>query len=70
MTVASPCISLCRMDAESGLCEGCFRSLDEIARWGSRSDAEKRDILARVSERRVAMGAEAASQPAAGGEHE
>ena len=30
----SPCISVCRMDAVSGLCEGCFRTLDEIAAWG------------------------------------
>lgn len=70
MTVASPCISLCRMNAESGLCEGCFRSLDEIARWSSRSDAEKRDILARVSERRVAVGGDAAVAPVARGVHE
>jgi predicted Fe-S protein YdhL (DUF1289 family) len=70
MTVASPCISLCRMNAESGLCEGCFRSLDEIARWGSRSDAEKRDILARVSERRSALKPGAASTPVAGGVNE
>jgi predicted Fe-S protein YdhL (DUF1289 family) len=42
--VPSPCISVCRMDADSGLCEGCFRTLDEIAAWGMASDAEKRVI--------------------------
>ena len=31
--VPSPCISVCRMDAASGLCEGCLRTLDEIAAW-------------------------------------
>jgi predicted Fe-S protein YdhL (DUF1289 family) len=40
----SPCISVCRMDADSGVCEGCFRTLDEIAAWGMASDAEKRVI--------------------------
>ena len=32
--VPSPCISVCRMDAVTGWCEGCFRTLDEIAGWG------------------------------------
>jgi predicted Fe-S protein YdhL (DUF1289 family) len=39
--VPSPCISVCRMDAATGICEGCYRTLDEIARWGSASEEEK-----------------------------
>ena len=31
--VASPCVSICRMDLVKPLCEGCFRTLDEIAAW-------------------------------------
>jgi predicted Fe-S protein YdhL (DUF1289 family) len=42
--VPSPCISVCRMDAASGLCEGCFRTLEEIAGWGRASDEEKRAV--------------------------
>jgi predicted Fe-S protein YdhL (DUF1289 family) len=42
--VPSPCISVCRMNADSGLCEGCFRSLDEIAAWGMQGDAERRAV--------------------------
>lgn len=34
----SPCISVCRIDPASGLCEGCLRTLDEIARWGSMNE--------------------------------
>jgi len=30
--VASPCVDICRLDAE-GLCVGCRRTLDEIAEW-------------------------------------
>ena len=37
----SPCISVCRMHAASGWCEGCRRTLDEIARWSTMSEAEK-----------------------------
>ncbi|TBR39023.1 DUF1289 domain-containing protein [Dyella terrae] len=38
--ILSPCIGICRLD-ERGLCEGCFRTGDEIARWRSMSDAER-----------------------------
>jgi len=31
--VASPCINVCRMSQETALCEGCLRTLDEIAAW-------------------------------------
>lgn len=40
--VPSPCVSVCRMDTGSGLCEGCFRTLDEIRDWGRSGDAAKR----------------------------
>lgn len=53
MSVASPCIDVCRMDADSGLCVGCLRTLDEIAGWGGASDDEKLDILARIEKRRA-----------------
>ena len=52
MTVASPCINVCRLDRRTGWCEGCGRSMDEISRWPHASDAERRAILARVKARR------------------
>ena len=51
-TVASPCISVCEIDARSGLCSGCLRSLDEIAAWSTLDDAGKREVLEAVGERR------------------
>lgn len=51
--VASPCINLCRMDETSGLCRGCFRTLDEIAGWSRADDDTKRAILAAVDKRRA-----------------
>lgn len=50
--VPSPCISVCRMDAVTGFCEGCFRTLDEIAGWGMLRDADKRAAW-RVLEQRA-----------------
>lgn len=52
--VASPCISLCRMHAGTGWCEGCLRTIDEIAAWGRLDDDGRRAVLLRLSPRRVA----------------
>lgn len=63
-TVRSPCTSVCRIDARSGWCEGCMRTIDEIARWGTMGDAQRLDVWARLSERRAQF---TASGPAQGG---
>ena len=49
--VPSPCISVCRIDAVSQLCEGCFRTLLEIAGWSRMDDAGKCAVWARIEER-------------------
>jgi predicted Fe-S protein YdhL (DUF1289 family) len=49
--VSSPCIKICTMDAASRLCVGCGRSLEEIARWGSMSEAERLEIMRALPER-------------------
>jgi hypothetical protein len=49
--VPSPCISVCRMDAQTGWCEGCFRTLDEIAAWGLAPEAERRRVWLQLVER-------------------
>jgi len=50
--VPSPCINVCRMNAASGLCEGCQRTLAEIGAWASMGEAEKRDVWRRLEQRR------------------
>jgi len=50
--IESPCTKVCTMDAASGLCVGCGRTLDEIARWASMSNAEGRAVMRLLSERR------------------
>jgi len=50
--VPSPCISVCRMDPRTGLCEGCCRTLDEIAAWAAMSDSEKRVVWGQLERRR------------------
>lgn len=50
----SPCTNICKMDASSGLCQGCFRSLDEITAWSRLDDPARIHILADVARRRLA----------------
>ncbi len=50
--VATPCTNVCRIDAGSGWCEGCLRTLDEIARWSSMDDAQKRAVWRALEIRR------------------
>lgn len=49
---ASPCIGTCRIDPASGLCEGCLRTLDEIAAWSRMGDAARRDLMEKLPQRR------------------
>ncbi len=55
--VPSPCISVCRMDSHSGWCEGCLRTIDEIAAWSAMSDAQKRIVWELLPQRREAFDA-------------
>ena len=47
LPILSPCIGICHLGAD-GLCDGCLRSGDEIARWMAMGDAERRRIMDEV----------------------
>ena len=48
----SPCIKVCFVDPEQQMCVGCFRTLEELARWTHYSDAEREAIGTKLSSRR------------------
>jgi uncharacterized protein len=48
----SPCVKVCVMDPQRGVCLGCCRSLDEIATWGGMTDEERETIIAALPERK------------------
>jgi hypothetical protein len=50
--IATPCIQVCIIDGESGLCLGCLRTLPEVASWSRYSGAERADIMAGLAARR------------------
>jgi len=43
--ISSPCIKVCVMNPAAGICSGCGRTLDEIARWGSMAESERLYIM-------------------------
>ena len=53
------------MDAEQRYCEGCLRTLAEIARWGEMSESERAAVVAQLVTRRSASSSEIAEIPAA-----
>jgi predicted Fe-S protein YdhL (DUF1289 family) len=50
-SMQTPCVKVCTLDARSGLCLGCGRTLDQIARWASMSEAERTRIMAELAQR-------------------
>jgi uncharacterized protein len=65
---ASPCISVCTIDPVSGLCAGCYRTLDEIASWIDLDDGAKRALIAVLPARRPLVRALSDATNAADGE--
>jgi len=51
----SPCINVCRMDPKTGLCEGCFRSIEEIAQWSTATEEMKRRVWKEIRKRQEAL---------------
>jgi predicted Fe-S protein YdhL (DUF1289 family) len=49
----SPCIDVCTLDAASGYCVGCFRTIGEIAGWSAFSAGERAAIRSRLEGRRT-----------------
>ena len=42
------------MDPATQLCEGCFRTLDEIAAWSGLGEQGRREVWRRIGERALA----------------
>jgi hypothetical protein len=51
--IKTPCVKVCVVDGESGLCLGCYRKLGEVAGWSRFSDAERDAIMAELPGRRA-----------------
>ena len=61
-TVRSPCVSICRIEPDTGYCVGCHRTIEEIADWAMMSDERKRSVWQQIGLRRE--GSRAPGNPA------
>jgi predicted Fe-S protein YdhL (DUF1289 family) len=50
--IETPCVKICIVDGESGLCLGCHRTLMEVAGWTRLSDEDRTRIMAELPDRR------------------
>jgi uncharacterized protein len=50
--IATPCVKVCVVDGESGLCMGCYRQLSEVAGWAKLTDEDRAAIMADLPARR------------------
>lgn len=50
--IKTPCVKVCVVDGESGLCMGCYRQLSEVAGWARLSDDERAAIMDELPQRR------------------
>jgi predicted Fe-S protein YdhL (DUF1289 family) len=46
--IESPCQKVCLMHPEAGLCIGCHRTREEIARWSRMTPDERRAVMAEL----------------------
>ena len=51
--IKTPCVKVCVVDGESGLCRGCYRRLNEVAGWARLTEAEREAIMAELPSRRA-----------------
>ena len=53
--VPSPCVGVCRMNGATGWCEGCLRTIDEIALWSQLIDRDKLAVWKSLPQRRLEL---------------
>lgn len=51
-TTGTPCVRICKLDEDSGICAGCYRNLEEIERWSEYTDDQKRQIMVAIDLRK------------------
>ncbi|MGI9369499.1 MAG: DUF1289 domain-containing protein [Ruegeria sp.] len=50
--VESPCIQICVMHPAERICTGCYRTIDEIARWSKMDSSERAEIMQDLAARK------------------
>jgi predicted Fe-S protein YdhL (DUF1289 family) len=49
--ISTPCIKVCAVSGQTGLCIGCGRTLAEIAGWAAMDERRRSEIMAELAGR-------------------
>lgn len=49
--ILTPCIKVCAVSGQTGLCIGCGRTLAEIAEWAGMDEQRRHKIMAELAAR-------------------
>ena len=49
--IPSPCVGICRLDPDTGFCQGCRRTIAEISAWPRLDAPDRLALLERLAER-------------------
>ena len=50
--IVTPCVQVCVVDGESGLCLGCYRTLGEVAGWSRLTDQGRAVVMRQLADRK------------------
>jgi hypothetical protein len=50
--IKSPCDNNCIIDIYLNICQGCYRTMDEIIRWATMNEREKAAVLKNIDLRK------------------
>jgi uncharacterized protein len=53
--IESPCVKVCAIDATTGWCLGCGRSMAEIASWSTLAPERRRAVMGELDGRKAAI---------------
>ena len=53
--IETPCVKLCVVDPDSGICIGCGRNRSEIAGWIAMSPEARRAVMAELDDRMASL---------------
>jgi len=53
--VLSPCVNICVIHPDAGVCTGCLRTSDEIAAWGGLTNDQRRAIMDGLKDREILL---------------
>ena len=51
--IQSPCIGVCTVDDSTGMCLGCYRTVDEIKGWWDMNPKDQKNLLIALEKRQA-----------------